>query len=155
MRWTLPVATYWLIRSGSTVVANESQAGHWKSDQTSTVTGAVALPSARGFAGSTRLAGVGLSGCRRFPTTVAFGLRTPDARITTTSPTTTAAAVMRAIGDCQAGFPAVLARSGRSRGGRRLRRARAGRAGVRGHAISRWLGGVDVRGRWRSVTRPG
>src|SRR5664280_110714 len=98
----LPVATYWVIRSGSMVVANASQAGHWKSDQVSTVTGASAFPSARGFVGSMSATGVGWSGLRRVPT-VAFGLRTPEARMMTTSPITTAAAVVRAIGDCHAG----------------------------------------------------
>src|SRR5487761_2724033 len=135
MRCTLPVATYWLIRSGSTVVANSSQAGHWKSDQTSTVTGALALPSARGFAGSIRLAGVGWSGARRPPTTVAFGVRTPDARITTTSPTTTAAAVIRAMGDCQAGFLAATVRAearcwSRRAASRRSWRVAGGRGGA-------------------------
>ena len=37
----------WLISAGSTVLANWPQTGHWKSVQTSSVTGASALPTAR------------------------------------------------------------------------------------------------------------
>ena len=65
--WTIrsvPGVTYLVIRAGSTVRANWPQTGHWKSVQTSSVTGAstcrCARPSARavgvGCAGSIRLA---------------------------------------------------------------------------------------------------
>src|SRR5450756_1914522 len=171
MSCTLPVATYLSIRYGSTVVANASQAGHWKSDQTSTLTGAFAWPSARGLAGSMSATGAGRSGLTRVPT-VAFGLRTPDARTTTTSPTTTAAAVIRAIGDCQAGRLTATVRAEARRWSRRAASRRSCRvaggrrwAGVFGGGVPAELefvdmrtldggGGVDVAGRRRSVPRP-
>src|SRR5664280_568593 len=141
----LPVATYWVIRSGSMVVANASQAGHWKSDQVSTVTGASAFPSARGFVGSMSATGVGWSGLSRVPT-VAFGLRTPDARMMTTSPITTAAAVVRAIGDCHAGrwvgtVRAEARRWSRRAASRRSCRVAGGRCVPVGRGVPGFFGG--------------
>src|SRR4051794_17172667 len=92
------------MRAGSTVRANWPQTGHWKSVQTSSVTGASATPIARPSASDT---GVREAGVTRPPESTAEGwlVKTMSAPRTTT-PIPPTSAVTRRIGDrCLADGP--------------------------------------------------
>src|SRR3954467_4045905 len=94
---SVPGATYFVMRAGSTVRANWPQTGHWKSVQTSSVAGASATPIARPSASD---AGVGEAGVTR-PAESAAGA-CPDRTMSaprTTTPIPPTSAVMRRIGD--------------------------------------------------------
>src|SRR3954452_18402859 len=85
------------MRAGSTVRANWPQTGHWKSVQTSSVTGASATPIARPSASDT---GVREAGVTRPTGSTARGW--PDRTMSaprTTTPIPPTSAVMRRIGD--------------------------------------------------------
>src|SRR3954471_1883743 len=94
---SVPGVTYFVMRAGSTVRANWPQTGHWKSVQTSSVTGASATPIARPSASDT---GVREAGVTRPTGSTARGW--PDKTMSaprTTTPIPPTSAVMRRIGD--------------------------------------------------------
>ena len=135
--WTIlsvPGVTYLLTSAGSTVRANCPQIGHWKSDHSSRVTGAVARPSVRSAASSI---GVGDAGAiergRGDAGRGRHGLRSTRAPATSAMPTAPTRTVIRRIGDPRRRVAAQTLVTSGTRSGT-LRRPALPTSLVRGHA---------------------